>query len=444
MGLLNYWIADMMQDADEKERQKQQEKKSIEQAQGRAALASSQLGDSGWQQWNPDGSLGAPSGYPASLGPVPTVNDWRYSPEASAKAVQDIREFKAAPDIASQRRSMLDLDKVAANESERRLLKQDYNGPIPFETMWSQRRSGITPEVVNSQTAATARQPFVSVTAADEAQANAIAAENLVRQRQMEQKLDMPTQIANAAFANSQNAEGIDKLGVVTSGAALERPDLIRSRVQSGLQHDIAANTYGGRVPEPAPGMTWVIDQGSGEMSMIPIPGYDQGLGSMTGSMPGLDSIGASDFPRKGNQRFTAGGIIGSPSLKNVLGSPQAAAVVPQAGAARTAIVNPEQQMLTADIVKAKLQEALGTKHPDTAANIRNTYETAVRRGLADEIGLPSQQIGSSVFNRNPITVLQEAIARPDGTNILQQIESMTPEQKNKIYRRALTEIGIR
>lgn len=437
MGVLNFYLSKWMAENDREEARKEAEKQAFQRAQGQADYAGNLLGSSGWQTWNQDGSLGAPSGMPAELGVVPTTKDWRYAPDMAARTVGDMLEYKQAPVLADQKNELgrraaifnLDTEKQLA-PGKRELAAGDFDAQTKYD-----------PRLGNEVLAAKTRQPYVVGLTNTKSQEEQIAANNALQKVTELQRIGYPTQEARAALANSRAGEGQDLVSRVAADAALGRKDLIEAGTVGGLQNKVMQNTYPGierNIPE---GKQLVVDANSGEMSVIDAPGYKDPMAGLVGSNPVVDKIGESAFPKKQGFQFTTRGVIGGPSLRDVVvGANNASTVAPTR--ANAAVIG--QPLIDEDTANVRLNTLLAGKHPDTAANMRDAYSTAARKAIASEIGLPAQSIGSSVFNRNPATVLSEAINAPDGTNIVSQIQALTPAQKNRIYRKALAEVGLK
>lgn len=440
MGVLNFYLSKWMAENDREEARKEAEKQAFQRAQGQADYAGNLLGSSGWQTWNQDGSLGAPSGMPAELGVVPTTKDWRYAPDMAANTINSIQSYKQAPVLADQKNELgrraalfnLDTEKQLA-PGKRELAAGDFVAQTNYD-----------PRLGNEVLAARTRQPFVADLATTKSQEEQIAANNALQKVTELQRIGYPTQEARAAMANSRAGEGQDLVSRVGSDAALGRKDLIEAGVVGGLQNKVMQNTYPGierNIPE---GKQLVVDANSGEMSVIDAPGYKDPMAGLAGGLPNQgsvpDQLGALVGKRNPLQ-FTTRGVIGGPSLRDMVVSANNASTVAPTRANAAVIGQP---LIDEDTANVRLNALLAGKHTDTAANMRDAYGTAARKAIASEIGLPSQSIGSSVFNRNPATVLSEAINAPDGTNIVSQIQALTPAQKNRIYRRALAEVGLK
>lgn len=441
MGVLNFYLSKWMAENDREEARKEAEKQAFQRAQGQADYANNLLGSSGWQTWNQDGSLGAPSGMPAELGVVPTTKDWRYAPDMAARTVGAMLEYKQAPVLADQKNELNRREAIYKLGTDKQLAPDRRNLATGDAKAMFDAQVNYDPILGNKVLAANTERPYIVDLTNTQAQKAQIAAANDLSEARRLQELGYPVQKANAALSGILAQKGLDDISTVGSGAILGREDLIKAKAVGGLQNSILHDTYPGidrNIPE---GKQLVVDANSGEMSVIDAPGYKDPMAGLVGSNPVVDKIGESAFPKKQGFQFTTRGVIGGPSLRDVVvGANNASTVAPTR--ANAAVIG--QPLIDEDTANVRLNTLLAGKHPDTAANMRDAYSTAARKAIASEIGLPAQSIGSSVFNRNPATVLSEAINAPDGTNIVSQIQALTPAQKNRIYRKALAEVGLK
>jgi len=444
MGVLNFYLSKWMAENDREEARKEAEKQAFQRAQGQADYAGNLLGSSGWQTWNQDGSLGAPSGMPAELGVVPTTKDWRYAPDMAARTVRDMLEYKQAPVLADQKNELNRREAIYKLGTDKQLAPDRRNLATGDAKAMFDAQVNYDPILGNKVLAANTERPYIVDLTNTQAQKAQIAAANDLSEARRLQELGYPVQKANAALSGILAQKGLDDISTVGSGAILGREDLIKAKAVGGLQNSILHDTYPGidrNIPE---GKQLVVDANSGEMSVIDAPGYKDPMAGLAGGLPNQgsvpDQLGALVGKRNPLQ-FTTRGVIGGPSLRDMVVSANNASTVAPTRANAAVIGQP---LIDEDTANVRLNALLAGKHTDTAANMRDAYGTAARKAIASEIGLPSQSIGSSVFNRNPATVLSEAINAPDGTNIVSQIQALTPAQKNRIYRRALAEVGLK
>jgi len=362
MGVLNFYLSKWMAENDREEARKEAEKQAFQRAQGQADYANNLLGsDTGWQAWNQDGSLGAPSNMPAELGSVPTTKDWRYAPEMSANTVGNILEYKQAPVVADQKNELnrraalfnFDTEKQLA-PGKRELAAGDFVAQTNYD-----------PRLGNEVLAARTRQPFVADLTTTKAQEEQIAANNALQKVTELQRIGYPTQEARAAMANSRAGEGQDLVSRVGSDAALGRKDLIEAGTVGGLQNKVMQNTYPGierNIPE---GKQLVVDANSGEMSVIDAPGYKDPMAGLAGGLPNQgsvpDQLGAL-VGKKPALQFTTRGVIGGPSLRDMVAKPTIANPLPNATPAT--IAPPMVRRVPLNMLAAP-QAAIATQVPE-------------------------------------------------------------------------------
>lgn len=368
----------------------------------------------------------------------------RFAPDTFNYVNRWNAQFDTAEPRAEQERGIKRRDAIYSMGTDEQLAQRKRELAAGDAKAMYDAQVNYDPVFGNKALAATTERPYVVDLTNTQAQKAQIAAANDLSEARRLQELGYPVQKANAALSGILAQKGLDDISTVGSGAILGREDLIKAKAVGGLQNSILHDTYPGidrNIPE---GKQLVVDANSGEMSVIDAPGYKDPMAGLAGGLPNQgsvpDQLGAL-VGKKPALQFTTRGVIGGPSLRDmVVGANNASTVAPTR--ANAAVIG--QPLIDEDTANVRLNALLAGKHPDTAANMRDAYGTAARKAIASEIGLPSQSIGSSVFNRNPATVLSEAINAPNGTNIVSQIQSLTPAQKNRIYRKALAEVGLK
>lgn len=249
MGLLNMWIGQMMADADREDARKKQEQLAIQQAQGRADYATQLLGaDQGWQTWSPDGSLGAPSGYPAALGKVPDTNAWRFAPDEAARTVQGIRDYQLRPTIAQQ---------TNAIAHDQFINNYPVGAAIPAEEAWRTTSAyGSVPARKDAEVAFGAIKsgvlPSIGSTAAN---TQNVQANTQLAQAKEEERLKMGQQRAqleatrNAAAIPGYRIQQIGDEAVLNDPKAIAELAINRNKLEgSNIATTIADNAERGKL----------------------------------------------------------------------------------------------------------------------------------------------------------------------------------------------------
>lgn len=317
---------------------------------------------------------------------------------------------------------------------------------MPFEQWNALQRSGIgnfTNLNAQEQARAALQTGLNSSTGSTLARTENMRALEAEREAIRRGELNMGVETANVAAAAARADKAAQTNRAIIAETTNTDPNLIPG-IRATLATDRARQTYGGRIPELPQGKTWDLSDPN-NMRVVDVPEWNTGMMANPGLSAGLEAAG---IPKKESQ-FTVGGVVGNrPTVAAPVEPVKSVAPVKPSSLStlfKPSVVAPSgiiDDSMSAKLLSDKLARV--EQHPDTQQNYTQDYNTAARRAIAAEIALPPVYIGSSNVARDPAKILPLALAGPDGDKIRAQINALTPEQKNRIYRKALAAINVK
>lgn len=400
-------------------------------------------------QWNMAGLLQPQISFGGDQHNITTVPDGTLSFADRQKAARYAPEMVSWADRhnaeVGTRGALANLNEQIQTDINRKNY-ENVPSSIPFKEWNALQRSGLNSFTnLNQQEQARAALATGLNTSTGAAVARTDNARALEAAEEADRRrvLGMGVQAANVAAAKAREEQASANLRSVIAEATVKDPNLL-----PGLEAERALGRaqarYGGRMPALPEGKTWDINP-AGPMTVASVPGWDVGMVANPGLASGLEAAG---IPKKESQ-FTIGGVTNRP----VIGAPPPGKPV-VAPVTKSSILQqlfkPSVEAPSGIIDDSAANDLLGKRlstlpnHPSTQQNYQQDYLTAVRRAIADEIALPPAYIGGSTIKRDPGAVLSGMLNSPSGSNIVAQIEALTPEQKNRIYRKALSAIDVK